>query len=673
MLTTIPGHSDVTLHGAIERSDLSSQMAYALQRYEVPFHLTSEDIEQAASGNVVVKVAYLLRPETPTPQMETLSSSPGVDALAEVRRRGGYVVAVLRLARRVEDIPTSASDETAPATGAAFEALRTRREKLVERWDAIFALFKGGRIPTAEVFKAAWDLSGSEMDIAASQAERHAAIRKQVERLQEVKDIVKDRFEHEVEPVWVMRQAEAELLKAQAMLDSETPTASATSPPAAGSVQGVVLDVHDRHATVSLGTDDGIATGQRLYVYPKGSRFGNNTATLHVERVLPDRAVARVLLSSRPVQRGDRVLTTHQFRAAGSGQASAPADSLIRRNIEFFENLQGTWLNVAQERHGKRTELQPTSSFIITFVGNRYELRTGAEKYASGTYRLGRTDEGLRSLDTTRTWLRSEPEDAQRPQQSPGIVNIEGETLRWCTGGRRAGERPDSFATAPDDGRLLTIWRRISKKPLTEEQLKSLDLDELATEVREGRADASDEPTDTSTGLPPARDVAVHVRFDGPKGTTVTWNYGRFVSRLPTTLNTSPGVATSLDLTTLPGHPGLTRHGKLEISELQPETRAFLEQNAIPLTLTTEDIDQAVRGNEVTKIVVLRHATDEEQVGPEIETIVSTRLDAGVDPRQEAERRGHILATLRLTNTTAEVEDGPAAPAAAPAGRRQAE
>src|SRR5205823_2652296 len=40
----------------------------------------------------------------------------------------------------------------------------------------------------------------------------------------------------------------------------------------------------------------------------------------------------------------------------------------------------------------------------------------------------------------------------------------EGETLRMCWGGQRTNDRPDDFTTAKDDGRLLMIYRRVSRK-----------------------------------------------------------------------------------------------------------------------------------------------------------------------------------------------------------------
>jgi hypothetical protein len=154
----------------------------------------------------------------------------------------------------------------------------------------------------------------------------------------------------------------------------------------------------------------------------------------------------------------------------------------------------------------------------------------------------------------------------------------------------------------------------------------------------------------------------VDVVLDGPQGATVTWNYGRGSARFPTKLNITSGFTATLDVTTIPERAGLTLHGTLHIAEVQPETREFLQHNAVPLSIAAEDIDQAASGNLVVKTVYLRRAEDDEAPIPQVETLVNTRLAYDVDPLAEARRRGHVLATLRLGNRTAADEVGVAAP-----------
>ena len=79
-----------------------------------------------------------------------------------------------------------------------------------------------------------------------------------------------------------------------------------------------------------------------------------------------------------------------------------------------------------------------------------------------------------------------------------------------------------------------------------------------------------------------------------------------------------------------------------------PRTEAFLAHNAIPMQFTPEDFDQILSGNFVTKVIYLPDPEFQELALAGVETLVSTRLDPGVDPIIEADRRGAILAIVRL-------------------------
>ena len=85
--------------------------------------------------------------------------------------------------------------------------------------------------------------------------------------------------------------------------------------------------------------------------------------------------------------------------------------------------------------------------------------------------------------------------------------------------------------------------------------------------------------------------------------------------------------------------------GSLSVEQIDsPETRTFLAHNALPVRFTEEDLDQAASGHLVAKVFYLAGQP------PTVETLSSTRLDAGADIRAEAQRRGEILAILRLGN-----------------------
>src|SRR5690606_18690483 len=85
---------------------------------------------------------------------------------------------------------------------------------------------------------------------------------------------------------------------------------------------------------------------------------------------------------------------------------------------------------------------------------------------------------------------------------------------------------------------------------------------------------------------------------------------------------------------------------------------AYLAHNFIPVQFTEEDFDQVLTGNFVTKVIYLPDAEYQELALAGVETLVSTRLDPGVDPIVEADRRGAILAIIRIGNKDLEVAGG---------------
>jgi hypothetical protein len=80
-----------------------------------------------------------------------------------------------------------------------------------------------------------------------------------------------------------------------------------------------------------------------------------------------------------------------------------------------------------------------------------------------------------------------------------------------------------------------------------------------------------------------------------------------------------------------------------------------LAHNAISIQFTEEDLDQALSGNFVTKVIYLPDPEFQGEVISGIDTLVSTRLEPGLDPIIEADRRGSILAIVRLGNKDIEL------------------
>ncbi len=110
-----------------------------------------------------------------------------------------------------------------------------------------------------------------------------------------------------------------------------------------------------------------------------------------------------------------------------------------------------------------------------------------------------------------------------------------------------------------------------------------------------------------------------------------------------------------LKVTNIGGREGVELYPTLEIGPTTARTDAFLAHNAIPIQFTEEDFDQVLAGNFVTKVIYLPDPEFQELALAGVETLVSTRLEPGVDPITEADRRGSIMAIIRLGNKDVEL------------------
>jgi hypothetical protein len=154
------------------------------------------------------------------------------------------------------------------------------------------------------------------------------------------------------------------------------------------------------------------------------------------------------------------------------------------------------------------------------------------------------------------------------------------------------------------------------------------------------------------------------VAFLGEEGVQVSWDVsgsGFFDSTplvIPGRQDFYQGAIYRLKLTNLPGRPGVELYPTLEIAPVTPRTDAYLAHAPIPVQFTEEDFDQVLSGNFVTKVIYLPDPEFQELALAGVETLVSTRLDPGVDPIAEADRRGSILAILRMGNKDLENSSG---------------
>lgn len=149
---------------------------------------------------------------------------------------------------------------------------------------------------------------------------------------------------------------------------------------------------------------------------------------------------------------------------------------------------------------------------------------------------------------------------------------------------------------------------------------------------------------------------AVQVLFDRPELMQVSWDVsavGQYDSApliVPGRQNFRQGGVYRLKVTNIEGRPGMTLYPTLEVGVASPRTSAYLSHAAIPIQFTEEDFDQVAAANFVTKVIYVPDPEYQELALAGVDTLVSTRLDPGVDPIVEADRRGAILAILRVGN-----------------------
>jgi hypothetical protein len=118
---------------------------------------------------------------------------------------------------------------------------------------------------------------------------------------------------------------------------------------------------------------------------------------------------------------------------------------------------------------------------------------------------------------------------------------------------------------------------------------------------------------------------------------------------VPARYNFNQGYIYRLKMTRIPGRPNTSLYPSIEVAQTTPVTDAYLAHNAIPIQFTNEDFDQVIDGgNFVTKVIYLPDPKYQELAVSGVETLVSTRLEPGIDPILEADKRGTILLIVRL-------------------------
>jgi hypothetical protein len=158
------------------------------------------------------------------------------------------------------------------------------------------------------------------------------------------------------------------------------------------------------------------------------------------------------------------------------------------------------------------------------------------------------------------------------------------------------------------------------------------------------------------------------IRFARPSGMRISWftqgpdgrpMFSTTPIEAPGRYNFPQAAIYRLKLSNIEGRPGLEVYPTMEVVPANPKTEAFLAHSAVPISFTDEDFKQIAEGNYLVKVIYLPDPQFQDVAGTGTDEILSTRLEPGADPIQEALRRGCILVVLRMGNVDQEAPNTP--------------
>src|SRR5207237_10478868 len=158
------------------------------------------------------------------------------------------------------------------------------------------------------------------------------------------------------------------------------------------------------------------------------------------------------------------------------------------------------------------------------------------------------------------------------------------------------------------------------------------------------------------------------MRFSSPTGMKIAWfaqgpdgrpGFSNVPLEAPARYNFPQGAIYRLKISNIEGRPGLEVYPTMEVVPCNPKTEAFLAHSAVPIDFTNEDFKQVAEGNYLVKVIYLPDPQFQDVAGTGTDEILSTRLDPGADPIQEALRRGSILVVVRMGNVDQEAPNTP--------------
>ena len=180
-----------------------------------------------------------------------------------------------------------------------------------------------------------------------------------------------------------------------------------------------------------------------------------------------------------------------------------------------------------------------------------------------------------------------------------------------------------------------------------------------------GEPPAEDKPEPVAKKPEPANDTAI--RFNGPAGLKVLRCTpdgkcdDKHAMTAPKEFTCQQGKTYRVRLKgATSAEPERAFEASVEVAPATAQTKAFLAHTSVPVAFTSDDFAHAAKGRTVVKVIYLPDPAEQDfSTVVEAQEITSTKLEAGVDPVAEAQRRGSILLVIRLSNIDPESRPAP--------------
>src|SRR5262245_6051015 len=120
-----------------------------------------------------------------------------------------------------------------------------------------------------------------------------------------------------------------------------------------------------------------------------------------------------------------------------------------------LEKLQGSWVMDALEIDGKQVPTEKLQGTTLVIKGDKYIVTVKDTKHET----VLTLNPAKKPKEVDMVFL----DGANKDKIHRGIYELEGDTFKLCRAREPDGERPTEFATSPNTGVFVVVWKRVQK------------------------------------------------------------------------------------------------------------------------------------------------------------------------------------------------------------------